>query len=133
MIDREQLSDEYPGWFRAYTVRKPEPDATPGTIDPTTGLPVEDTVSGLDEMETVLECPADLQDAGESRPRSAAGMPTLNADATVFIPDEEQYVDQFLALEPDFGFEYTYPNGTTADGEILFVRQLDTSLLVKFR
>jgi hypothetical protein len=132
VIDREQLTDEYPHWLRIWRAGVPTGGSGEGE-DPETGLPTDDPGSVLPSTITILECPCDAQDAGESRPRLASGMPQLNADTQLYIPDEEQYVDDFLNVLPDDGFELIYPNGRSADGEILFVRVLDTSLLGKFR
>ncbi len=73
---------------------------------------------------------ADVQDAGESLPRTATGQPVKVADATAFLEDEEAG----LAIEPDDVAEVFYlGTDRTAEGEVKFVREMDGAVLLKYR
>lgn len=68
------------------------------------------------------------QDVGEVHPRSSDGMPHLQSDATLFLRDKSKITD----FEPKDTVEVTYPNGSKADGTVLFARELDAAVLVVF-
>jgi hypothetical protein len=142
-FDPDELSEEYP--HRIRITRAGTPGGTdPGDAegqDPGTGLPTDPEDAprpGPESTELViLDRPCDAQDGGEQRPRQAAGMPWLQADATIFVEDDEATVAEFLEVVPGDTFELFYnprqPDGRGADGEILQTRELDTSMLGKFR
>ena len=59
-------------------------------------------------------------------------MPFLQSDATGFLPEDQ--VGDLLGITPGDAVVVHYPRSDrTADGEILFVRELDESLLIRFR
>lgn len=91
------------------------------STDPATGAftPAEDVV---------YEGPADVQDAGEAKPRSASGMPDLRSEATAFLEDEAAV----SAHLPEDHAEVTWEDGTTSDATVAFARMLDGSLLLRF-
>lgn len=101
---------------------------TPGTYDPETGA----YTGGTSGDTVVLDCPADVQDAGESIPRGASGMPALQADATAFIPPSHRA--ELLAVVPQDVVTVYYPNtDRTAEGNVQMVRELDDVLLLVYR
>jgi hypothetical protein len=68
------------------------------------------------------------QDVGEVHPRVSSGMTHLHSDATLFLRDK----NKITLLEPNDTVEVTYPNGSKADGQVLFARELDAAVLVRF-
>ncbi len=78
---------------------------------------------------TVYNDRADVQDSGEAVPRGASGMPNVDAEASAFLADEAKLFD----IMPNDDAVVTYPNGRTADGNVLFVKELDGTVLLKFR
>lgn len=101
-----------------------------GTQDSETG--VYDAPGTGTGRTVVLDCPADVQDAGESIPRNAAGMPWLKSDATVFIPPSRH--EDLMAVVPNDVAEVFYPNSDrTAEGNVAMVRDFDDALLLVYR
>lgn len=68
------------------------------------------------------------QDVGEVHPRVASGMPVLQSDATLFLRDKSK----ITLLEPKDTVEVTYPDGSKADGQVLFAREMDAAVLVVY-
>lgn len=107
-----------------------DPEATGAGQDPDTGQPTGPGGVPVTDV-TVYDGPADVQDAGESVPRGATGQPIKKADATVFLPEEQR--DALLDIRPDDRIVVYYPDSDrSADGEVVFVRELDESFTIRF-
>jgi hypothetical protein len=111
-----------------YRVRVTRASTTPGTYNPDTGEYTPST-----SAETVLlDCPAIVQDSGESVPRGATGMPVKKADATVIVP--RSYRDDLLSCEPQDVTTVFYPNSDRiAEGNVVEVTEFNQSLFVVYR
>ena len=98
---------------------------TGGAQDPDTGVFVP---GGTDTV--IYDGAADVQDAGEAVPRTFTGQAVKEADATAFLLDEATGLD----IEPGDVAVVHYPDGErTAEGEVLFVRELDGTVLIRYR
>jgi hypothetical protein len=84
--------------------------------------------SGGQGNQIVYEDKVLCQDVGEVHPRASDGMPHLESDATLFLRDKSK----ITAIQPLDAVIVTYPNGTQADGQVLFARELDAAVLVKY-
>jgi hypothetical protein len=100
------------------------PAAGGGTQDSDTGV----WTPGPAGVQTLYDGLADVQDAGESIPRNASGMPTLNSEGTAYLADEKRAYN----IQPGDAVVVHYPEGYTADAQVGFVRILDGVLLLRF-
>jgi hypothetical protein len=108
-----------------YRLRITRPVEGAGTQDPETGV---FTPGGADQV--IYDGKADVQDVGETVPRTATGQPVKEADATAFLQNEDAAL---LIAVDDKAFVY-YPNGDFwAEGEVRFVRELDGTVLIRYR
>lgn len=108
-----------------HRLRITRPASGGGVQDPETGVFVPSGVAS-----TIYDATADVQDAGESLPRTATGQAVKDADATAFLANEAAG----LAIEPGDVATVFYPNSDrTAEGEVKFVRELDGAVLIRYR
>jgi hypothetical protein len=96
------------------------------------GAPVWDEENNEWDAETGRQVLYDdmclCQDVGEVHPRVASGMPHLESDATLFLYDKSK----ITLIQPKDSVEVTYPDGSKADGQVLFARELDAAVLVLY-
>lgn len=104
-------------------VRVSRPTSGGGYQDPDTGAWVS-----TESDQVLYDDRAMVQDAGESRPRLASGMPQLQSDATVILRNKKR----LTLIQPGDKLEVFYPDGRTADGEVQFAREIDGVLLARY-
>lgn len=100
---------------------------TPGVYDPETGGFTPSTSGDT----VIYDGPADVQDAGESIPRTASGQPEKIANATAFLPEYAR--DALLEMIPEDTVEVFYPKSDrSADGKVAFVEEMSEFVTIRY-
>jgi hypothetical protein len=109
----------YPHWLNVT-----KPTIASGEQDEETGA-FEEGTSSLDNV--LYDGPCDVQELSLSVTRTNDGSQNTKADVQCFLADETKITEQLVGMPCTVRFD----NGETADGEIVTLRRIDGSVMLR--